>query len=1673
MKGRQLLPKKFDRKIPNAIEKAQTDLQMKAPAAWATDAMEKAVRSYAEKHSMTEAEKAAFETKVIQERQKLIEGEIDQNYINEFNCWITGTSQYNNPDYTPWGRRRLVGESIEAYLDQYVEKKSNFHLEMAKLRRTIPDDINTAWLYFSTIVLPVENGVKQKDFNQFVENNFLPLFARYWERFGVADNTPVIQATPKGTKPENAMDVDTPEVEPSMRHASNDQVCDSVPIDQREEQKKLNMEELDQLEERLVLYGKPQKTTREELEEAYQRVMLRKNDEMIALSVDVEAPDFTEDVIEEQIEKIRRDAEENVKTIEQRGRETGSVFTRFSSDFFEFVSLDSEVKNNELLIKEKKRCRDSLETIMKVTDTGVDAKALERLQKINEELKTLEAQLEAAGKKREASEKMILTFSNRGDEASETHGKEKDEKATIDHIRRLIHELNDTEKRKMTVFSNILASKGQLKVSEKAREDLLIELQSNTEALRELTKEGNISKMEEREKHGRIQRAIMTAIAKNTNKQNMALLTNSRDKLAAAELQLEMVEYIRNKLRSQSMGQFSGVNAEDFDFTMGQDIPQLKEFSDEDIEKLIEAHSELDLGVVDAIADIKKFASLIDIDAVLKDAGADKTIQQTKEDIQLLKQSIDKLEKQQIDDDIIRSGIQERKNAQRGYIMRAYAAYSSAVEKIRTDRDEDIGRTRQKFDERVEEAQRSNKEKIAEIRNMVNEAKKATTELITRGKEQKIDTSHADDAFNRIKHKALEMEEAIKREELDAIENYRKRQNEGIKDVTEEWDDKLKDLKKAYEKQSKEANQRLAFIEAQEASDINEMKNKYEQAKRGVIEKMNDLLQTKERYMNEFDEIKAEQESILEQRRLFKLQLGIYEESLEEHRKKTEESIAAKLKKEEEEKREAELMAIETQKKTKVTAAFTALAKKFEGFKGRMEHMTSMDVEGVNDLLLSNIKDAYNLIKHEIETGLDMTEEKNQRIKEAQADMMTKLDLYAVEVTRGIEDRKAKEAERVEREKERQKQLAKEKKEQDKERKEEANALARELKEEEKERKKEQRRREEKEEKETKERIAKEEEIKKEELKKRAEEQKKREKAEEAREKEFIAQEKEARKELEKATRRAEEAKNAMIKEKQAKEEKERKEEEREEKEEQKAREKQQANKEKRLADEKHKEELLKIHREKLEFLKKAKEEKEEKKRIAKEEKEKKERIAKEEKEEKDRVAKEEKDKKDRITKEVKEKTAIIVANAKAKREAEAKDRRETKALLAQQSREDRAVTLSQLEKSRTKDERNELIKVGLEAVGNEDERKRKREESDIREGEEEARILLEEPADIAEGHKMSERELQLVVVGKELAKFSSRKRTLEEENEEHEKFTKAELSTIKEFDDLEREENERKERERRAREAIEEGQRRAREAEEEEERKREKEEIDNLEEFDDEADEEERKRKELIELVKQLIDSDDESFDDEKTKKEKERNRQLHAFNKQWIEASLADLDKRQREEAERRKNLQNEKEKRERKEFEELQAAVTKSKESVNEMRNRWDREIPEKRKKKDPLEKVMKDWRKLRAATAQVQKEHNEYLEQLKIREAHSVALRAANAEELRTAREADRATKQMNKAEIDANQALALITTQQSLKDIKKIRKKDNPNPPNLTGSAVGPEDFSRLETLKKKKKKTEQ
>jgi len=89
--------------------------------------------------------------------QKEIESsnkDANQRLIKEFDDFLLGKSKYNvDPKWSKmvfWGKRKLVGPSIDDYLKTILEKKIEFDTRIGMMRRGgyIPSDIEEAWYYY-------------------------------------------------------------------------------------------------------------------------------------------------------------------------------------------------------------------------------------------------------------------------------------------------------------------------------------------------------------------------------------------------------------------------------------------------------------------------------------------------------------------------------------------------------------------------------------------------------------------------------------------------------------------------------------------------------------------------------------------------------------------------------------------------------------------------------------------------------------------------------------------------------------------------------------------------------------------------------------------------------------------------------------------------------------------------------------------------------------------------------------------------------------------------------------------------------------------------------------------------------------------------------------------------------------------------------------------------------------------------------------------------------------------------------------------------------------------------------------------------------------------------------------------------------------------------------------
>lgn len=115
----------------------------------------------------------------------------NEAFVSEFICWLLGKSRWNHPNITPWAYQRLVGDSIQEFIKEFVMKKTEYALELQKLKADPqpPNNIGDAWIYFKYLVTPLdlkaaEGGVNfnlkpPKDFSY--DEGFLPDM-EYWIR---------------------------------------------------------------------------------------------------------------------------------------------------------------------------------------------------------------------------------------------------------------------------------------------------------------------------------------------------------------------------------------------------------------------------------------------------------------------------------------------------------------------------------------------------------------------------------------------------------------------------------------------------------------------------------------------------------------------------------------------------------------------------------------------------------------------------------------------------------------------------------------------------------------------------------------------------------------------------------------------------------------------------------------------------------------------------------------------------------------------------------------------------------------------------------------------------------------------------------------------------------------------------------------------------------------------------------------------------------------------------------------------------------------------------------------------------------------------------------------------------------------------------------------------------
>lgn len=110
---------------------------------------------------------------MAQKEMEQFEGDMDANYQAEFRDFLLGKSKYNR--LVPWGRRKLVGDDIDKYLEAVFDKKAEFEKRIGYLKSSglAPSTLEDAWIYYNFVL-------KNPDYtDQHMEETFL----KPWENF--------------------------------------------------------------------------------------------------------------------------------------------------------------------------------------------------------------------------------------------------------------------------------------------------------------------------------------------------------------------------------------------------------------------------------------------------------------------------------------------------------------------------------------------------------------------------------------------------------------------------------------------------------------------------------------------------------------------------------------------------------------------------------------------------------------------------------------------------------------------------------------------------------------------------------------------------------------------------------------------------------------------------------------------------------------------------------------------------------------------------------------------------------------------------------------------------------------------------------------------------------------------------------------------------------------------------------------------------------------------------------------------------------------------------------------------------------------------------------------------------------------------------------------------------
>lgn len=143
------------------IEAEKNRKEWGAPPDWKSKFIGDKVRQSIEKLHASQDTKVQAKVQAAEfycmQQEILTHGEAaDSEVMGEFRDFLLGKSKFNNDSkLVPWGRRKLVGEDIDAYLEAVMTAKFQYDKKIGMMRDMgmAPRTIEDAWLYFCFFLL--------------------------------------------------------------------------------------------------------------------------------------------------------------------------------------------------------------------------------------------------------------------------------------------------------------------------------------------------------------------------------------------------------------------------------------------------------------------------------------------------------------------------------------------------------------------------------------------------------------------------------------------------------------------------------------------------------------------------------------------------------------------------------------------------------------------------------------------------------------------------------------------------------------------------------------------------------------------------------------------------------------------------------------------------------------------------------------------------------------------------------------------------------------------------------------------------------------------------------------------------------------------------------------------------------------------------------------------------------------------------------------------------------------------------------------------------------------------------------------------------------------------------------------------------------------------------------